>query len=88
MEKTKPFIFTGNMTVYVDNPKKSTEKLPEQDTRPIYKKSIVFLFSSKKNIGSMILKKERSWSIHTINFKIYYKTMVIKTMWNGERPDM
>lgn len=48
MEKTKLFTFTGNINVYVDNPKKSTEKLPEQDTSPIYRKSIVFLFSSKK----------------------------------------
>lgn len=48
MEKIKLSILTGNMIVYVDNPKESTEKLLEQDTKPTYKKAIVFPHSSKK----------------------------------------
>ena len=43
MEKIKLSIFTGNMIVYVENPKDSTKKLLEQDIKPIYKKPIVFL---------------------------------------------
>lgn len=69
-------IFTGNMNVYVEKSKESTEKLLEHDPRPIYKKFIVFLYNSRKIAKTiakvLIFKKKTKVRIFTLlNLKVY-----------------
>ena len=47
--------------------------------------SKVYMERQKTRIANTILKKSKIGELMLLNFKTYYKTIVIKTVWNRQK---